>query len=99
MRTTSELVDMLDRGQVDLVVDLTKSEHQHRNIIFTGGEAKKTHVEALDILAIAFDNIDEVVDVGVLAKQDLAIVDLVLVQDIVHNLLGVRAELDKIRTQ
>mmetsp|Transcript_35824 Transcript_35824/g.94098 ORF Transcript_35824/g.94098 Transcript_35824/m.94098 type:complete len:383 (-) Transcript_35824:305-1453(-) len=42
------------------------------------------HVETLDVLPVALDQVDELVDGAVLTKQDLGRVDLVLVQQLAH---------------
>ena len=46
------------------------------------------HVEALDVLAIALQCVDELVHAGVLAEQKLAVVDLVLCQHLEHRGAG-----------
>ena len=46
------------------------------------------HVERADVLAVALEDIDELVDRAVLAKQHLCRMDLVLVQQLLH--IGLR---------
>mmetsp|Transcript_8907 Transcript_8907/g.21477 ORF Transcript_8907/g.21477 Transcript_8907/m.21477 type:complete len:326 (+) Transcript_8907:385-1362(+) len=40
------------------------------------------HVDAPDILPVALDDVDQLVDIAVLAEEDLAVVDLVLLEDL-----------------
>lgn len=52
-------------------------------------------VQALDVLAIAFNDIDQVVRRGVFTEKNFAVVHLVLVKDLVHGLVRIIAKLQQ----
>ena len=53
------------------------------------------HVQALHVLPVAFNHINQIVRRAVLAEQDLAVVDFVLMQNLVHRLIRITPELAK----
>jgi hypothetical protein len=53
------------------------------------------HVEALDVLAVAFNHVNEVIGRRVLTEKHLAIVDPVLVEDLVDRLGRIVTELQR----
>lgn len=85
--TPCQFVQVLNRREIDLIVHLYTSGLMARGMW--------AHVEAADVFAIALDDVDEVVDARVFAEEHLAVVDLVLVQNVVDNLGWIRTQLNE----